>query len=719
MKRWTVLRLKRSLAEHAAAWDTLNASICGGHPMLDSRFVNSLLQHFGNGAEYLCTYHMGGKPLAMCVLRRRGLAFWTSFLPAQAQIGSTLIAQPELAALLFRDLPGLVGQIDFLCHDPNHGDLSIPDNRGRQRESTDHALTINIRLDGDFAQYWAARPKKLVQNMARYQRRINAEQRPVEVVVIAAQAELATAVRRYGELESAGWKGKAGTALGGGGQQRQFYMDVMRNFAAQDGAAAYELWIDGRLAASRLTITRGSIMVMLKTTYDETLAHLAPGRLLLRNVVSAAFEQLPGGRIEFCTDADADLLAWSTGERWVQHVTVYRNSLFHGLPVLRRAMANSPLPNANPSTQYRVQQTVEVYRHPREFPGDVQRLFAATEELGVDSSLTWYSNLVDTVYPDHPGVHFYVTRQTGRPVAALPVLVTQARSGNQASSLSNFYTALYTPVLARDAGSDALLPLVLAVSSAHAPVTSFRFAPMDPDSHAYRCLAAALRAASMPTFHFYGFGNWYLQVSTDWTAYLAGRDGKLRNTIKRTSKKFAADGGSVEIVQGGPELERAIAAFEQVYAASWKTPEPFPLFIPGLIRSCAQRGWLRLGIARLGDLPIAAQIWIVANGKADIYKLAYDERHKTYAAGTILSALLMQQAIDKDKVREVDYLIGDDPYKQSWMSNRRERWGLIAYNSRTIAGVAGWCIEVLGRMVQLLKAKLRPVASGQTAAKAP
>ena len=98
---------------------------------------------------------------------------------------------------------------------------------------------------------------------------------------------------------------------------------------------------------------------------------------------------------------------------------------------------------------------------------------------------------------------------------------------------------------------------------------------------------------------------------------------------------------------------------QENYAASWKTPEASTLFVPGLIRSCAHRGWLRLGIARLGDLPIAAQIWIVANGKADIYKLAYDERHKNYAAGTILSALLMQHAIDKDKVSEVDYLIGD------------------------------------------------------------
>jgi CelD/BcsL family acetyltransferase involved in cellulose biosynthesis len=106
-----------------------------------------------------------------------------------------------------------------------------------------------------------------------------------------------------------------------------------------------------------------------------------------------------------------------------------------------------------------------------------------------------------------------------------------------------------------------------------------------------------------------------------------------------------------------------------------------------LIRTCAQQGWLRLGICRVDGEPAAAQLWIVANGIASIYKLAYDEKFASLSIGSILTARLMRHAIDIDKVREIDYLTGDEPYKQDWMSHRRTRWGIVAFNLRSPRGL--------------------------------
>ena len=130
-------------------------------------------------------------------------------------------------------------------------------------------------------------------------------------------------------------------------------------------------------------------------------------------------------------------------------------------------------------------------------------------------------------------------------------------------------------------------------------------------------------------------------------------------------------------------LDEALRAYEQIYAASWKIPEPYPEFIRGLCRTCAESGWLRLGVVYIDDQPAAAQIWIVNDGIANIYKLAYDERFAKLSLGSILSAHLMEHVIDVDKVHEVDYLTGDDAYKKDWMSDRRERWGIVAFNLRT------------------------------------
>jgi hypothetical protein len=35
----------------------------------------------------------------------------------------------------------------------------------------------------------------------------------------------------------------------------------------------------------------------------------------------------------------------------------------------------------------------------------------------------------------------------------------------------------------------------------------------------------------------------------------------------------------------------------------------------------------------------------------------------------------------------IDYLSGDDAHKQEWMSDRRERWGVIAFNPLTVHGL--------------------------------
>jgi CelD/BcsL family acetyltransferase involved in cellulose biosynthesis len=168
------------------------------------------------------------------------------------------------------------------------------------------------------------------------------------------------------------------------------------------------------------------------------------------------------------------------------------------------------------------------------------------------------------------------------------------------------------------------------------------------------------------------------------------------------SKKFAAAGGTLEIIHSAEDIEAVAATYVAIYSASWKVPEPYPEFMPGLIRHLAASGRLRLGIASLHGRPIAAQVWAVQSGRAAIIKLAHREDSTEYSAGTLLTALLMEHVISIDRVREVDYLIGDDPYKQNWMSHRRERWGIVAYNPRTLVGLLLLVRELAARTAKIL-----------------
>lgn len=706
MRNWQILPLgDAGLSAFAADWDALNKRRFGEHPLLSSNFVNGLLRHFGQRSERLCILRVEGQVRAMCVLRPRGMLVWSSFLPSQAQLGPTMISEPADLQSLMAQLPRPVGQLELLCNDPSLGDGVAKSARSLDRMN--HALTMQISLTGSFDDYWNARSKSLKGNMRRYEQRLKTDGLQSRFVCLDGPAEMGAAVARYAALEGSGWKGLRGTALASSTPQMAFYVDLMQRAASTGHAAVHELWLGDELAASRLMLDSGGMLVMLKTTFSESMSRYAPGRQLLRAVIERLFKTHNGQTLEFYTDASIDQLAWATGQRWIQHATLTRQGwasrLLVGAKVLRRA--KRPRPRAKPD-QETPDSVVEVFTHPDQLPTDACHLLDRAEQQSVELGVAWYRNLVDTLYPADRALRFYVLRQAGQAVAVLPLRAQKIAHGWQVSALSNFYTALYEPALIAQLKPRDLQPLLTALRNDFPALSSLRFSPMDPDSHAYSTLMAACRLDGWVPFEFFAFGNWYLRVLGGWPDYLKGRTGALRSTIRRMSKKFAEAGGRLELVTKPDRLPVALAAYETIYAASWKLPEPYPHFVPGLLQTFAAKGWLRLGVAWIGEKPIAAQIWIVANGRAEIYKLAYDEAYKSYSPGTVLTSSLMEHVFETDHVREVDYLIGDDAYKETWMSARRERWGFVAYNPSTPLGMAGLCRETLVRRLKPLARRL-------------
>ena len=703
-RRWEVISLGGTLGQYAPVWDELNQRFFRSNPMLHSRFVDALLKYFATGQERLCILKPLDAPLAMCILKPMGRGIWASFLPSQAQIGPSLIVDSAHIASLIHELPGIVGSIDLLCCDPSFADLAA--NR-QPALSQNHALTMNVSLKGDFETYWALRSAQLKKNFRRYERKTLEDQIDRSFRRITNRVEIPEAVSRYAELESLGWKGKSGTAVNTSNAQGHFYIDMMNRFAELDSAFVFELWLGGTLAASRLAVSSPGMIVILKTTYDERLEQYAPGRQLLHEVIKDCFEVYPGNVIEFYTDASSDQLAWATGQRWIKHVNIPRSAFSRGLYQMarfgRRIVSNS----ARSAPQSTTDATVEVWSHPDQLPADVQTLFADASSEYIEFGAAWYKNLVNTVFAKHPGVQIYVARSGGKPVVALAVLLQKAKLSNRVEALGNFYTALYSPAVDGSAQLSDMVLLLQTLKKNHAPVASMWFSPMDPKSPNFVLLRDGLTSAGFLPFEFFCFGNWFLTVKGNWETYLMERTGTLRSTIKHMTKKFLADGGKVEIISDSTDVERALTAYEQVYAASWKSAEPFPNFIQGLARVSAAQGWLRLGIAWLENKPIAAQIWIIANGKSNIYKLAYDKNYKSYAPGTLLTTVLMQHSFEVDKVSKVDYLMGDDPYKKTWMSERQERWGIVAYNPRTVAGAMLWIKEISGRTLKPWLARFR------------
>lgn len=697
---WEIVPARESFSGYAGEWDRLNEKLYGRHPLFDSRFVGALLSHFSNGRESLCIHRTDQYIDGALILCPRGFGRWTLFLPSQTQIGALLIEDARCLETLMPALPGYCWTIDLLAIDPSFEprwtDLALP------RTMVRHNLTMAVEMHDDFSSYWNTRPNNLRKNLRRYRSR--SSDRVSNVRLIERQDDIGAAVRRYAQIESAGWKATTGTAIGIDNPQGLFYDQLLSNFAASGQARVVELWFDSTLAASRLLICHDRMWIILKTTYDESLAALAPGRQLLYEALQLAFPAIPGGAVEFYTNATRDQAEWATQLRYICHHQIYRNTAvanLHGVVrALKHHVAREGVPSGFDPTN------VVAFSATAAMPASTRRLFDAASDREVELSPDWFANLHTGVFNTDNSVRYYCADLGGDPTAILPVHASNGngRGAPEIESLSNFYTSLYSPLLSPSANATDLSRLLQATAADFGHFKVMNFHPMAAESREYDALLVALRSIGWIPFRYFCFGNWFLKVDRPWQAYLEQRDGALRNTIKRKGKRFLAAGGTFEIVTDSTNIESVIVEFNILYCQRWKKPEPYAAFIPGLIRWLAATGRLRLGIARLDGKAIAAQLWIVSGGKASIYKLAYDEAHSAYAPGTLLTAHLMAHVIDRDSVREVDYLTGDDPYKRSWMSHRRERWGIVAYNASSLKGLWHLLIEIAGRtMGKLIK----------------
>jgi len=331
-------------------------------------------------------------------------------------------------------------------------------------------------------------------------------------------------------------------------------------------------------------------------------------------------------------------------------------------------------------------------------PPAARALFDRAPDRDLFCGTAWYETVLGCGMAADAAPCFVVC---GGAVALLPMQLQAG--GRHLASLTTPYTCRYQPLCDPAADAAALTAAFTAFAVYCRAWPTVRLDALDTDAPWLPALLNAAASAGLAARQFAHFGNWHERVAgLDWARYLAARHGQLRETIRRRLARAAREGGRFELVTGGAALEPGIAAFETVYAQSWKPAEPFPRFNAALMRATAGQGLLRLGLYWCGDRPVAAQFWIVENGQATVLKLAHDETAKALSPGTVLTALMLQHLLDREQVGRIDFGRGDDPYKRLWAGERRQRIGVVLANPRHPRGLAFLGRHALGRVRQAL-----------------
>lgn len=83
------------------------------------------------------------------------------------------------------------------------------------------------------------------------------------------------------------------------------------------------------------------------------------------------------------------------------------------------------------------------------------------------------------------------------------------------------------------------------------------------------------------------------------------------------------------------------------------------------------RGWLRMFVLRLNDIPAAVMYGFLHNRVFYFYQHGFDDRYQQHSIGLVLMAQSIRAALDEGAV-EFDMLWGTEPYKFLWARKTRE-----------------------------------------------
>lgn len=328
-----------------------------------------------------------------------------------------------------------------------------------------------------------------------------------------------------------------------------------------------------------------------------------------------------------------------------------------------------------------------------QLPAAADSLFDHSAGESMFLTREWFEALGTTTPEDGQSLLLACVVDRERLQALLPLIGTNGYW----QSLNHRYTALFSLLLAAERQEETLHCLAEGLSQI--PIHSFQLAPVAEDDSNLLGLQQALTHFGYESQQHFFFYNWFHRTEQQsFDQYMAGRSAQLRNTIARKRRKLEREHECEIRMIRGDEVQQGLIDYHTVYRASWKAHEQYLDLLDAAAINLSLPDWTRLAVLYIDGRPAAAQLWFVVQGKASIFRLAYSERWKRYSPGSILTAYLMQHVIDSDKVEEIDFLTGNEPYKQEWMSQRRQRWRVLFTRPHKSQGESGMLMIMFRRL---------------------
>ncbi|MHB8742761.1 MAG: GNAT family N-acetyltransferase [Sulfuricaulis sp.] len=140
--------------------------------------------------------------------------------------------------------------------------------------------------------------------------------------------ELERLFELFMEVEASGWKGDSGleSAIRCRPQVEAFYRALISEYSAGNACVINILLLNGKCIAGQFCLQANNVLYLLKIGYHESYSQVAPGYLLLDEVLKKYADGRQTHRVNFVTDPPWTHL-WRAESLAVYDCTIYNNTL--------------------------------------------------------------------------------------------------------------------------------------------------------------------------------------------------------------------------------------------------------------------------------------------------------------------------------------------------------------------------------------------------------
>ena len=296
------------------------------------------------------------------------------------------------------------------------------------------------------------------------------------------------------------------------------------------------------------------------------------------------------------------------------------------------------------------------------------------------SQPAWHRAWVDTYQPDNVAV--ITARDNGRLIGVIPL----SRTRTDAKGLYLRQVALiargdYLPlVVVPEAAAEALPAMLDAAVKHYGRQGVYWWQNLPSTDPSIGLLRDYFRSRKMPWVESTEVaprlrldGRDFETVEKDWTS-------SHRKDVRRQTKRLAAEKGPVSLwlPSSIEEADPVLTEFFRVHDEKWLSQG-----FPGMFQSSAQQAHFRAVLRRLwgkglhfstvrcGDIDVSYQFGFFAGGWLQWYRPSYRTEFGVYSPSKIHIGLVVEEAC-RNGWNGVDFLLGEEPYKNLWANDSME-----------------------------------------------